>query len=139
MALRQLKYQLLVCQTQHLKPRERKQLGRLTRIDGELRRIFSEFLLKEKNGEVLKRHRFILAKNKKGKVFGWALLRDVGHRCELMLYVQRSFRRNGIGTALVKKAEVLHRKWTKPKPIRVFRHDDQGDFYPRLGYQCHLC
>jgi len=47
----------------------------------------------------------IIARDPDGLILGWALIHDgIGSRPEIMVYVRRSHRRQGIGTALMREA-----------------------------------
>lgn len=82
-------------------------------------------------------NRFVIAETKGGKVLGWALLVKKQRRCDLMLYVRRSHRRQGIGTRLVKRAERLYNRHQDAQglgDLTVYRHEDQGNFFETVGY-----
>lgn len=83
-------------------------------------------------------NRFIIAETEKGKILGWALLRKIKSGSDVMLYVKREYRRNGIGTELFKHAEKLYRYHRKSKNLGklvAYYEPDQGNFMSSVGYK----
>lgn len=134
-------YTIKIYQIHQLQSYQTTQLGRLSRRGGLLSRALTDLLFdlrchKQMSGTgewqpIIPWHRIIIAESNQ-KVLGWALLRDMSRgRMELMMYVHRKFRRQGIGTQLGKRAKLIHAHYNKE--LTVYVVDDQGDFYKKLG------
>ena len=137
-------YTLRVCQIGSLTTEQTVQLGRLSRRGGLLSERLNNMLYYRKVGLKQNWHRFILAETKSGVILGWGLIFEAliskrkNGRNELMIYVNRSFRRNGIGTAIAKRATRIHekspiQKLVTKRRMHVFWVEDQGDFYKTVG------
>ncbi len=79
---------------------------------------------------------FLVYKNPRGKIIGWLVATKGDRAWNLMLYVKRSARREGIGSALIAAAK---RKLTRKK-VRVYPWDSascgffRNNGWPVRGY-----
>ena len=86
-------YQIKVCEFKNLTPNQRFQLSKLSRRTYWLSQRFTSLC----KGRTPKFTKIIYAVNK-GQVLGWVLLWNDGYFRDLMVYVNRSFRGQGIGS-----------------------------------------
>ncbi|OME30644.1 GNAT family N-acetyltransferase [Paenibacillus odorifer] len=85
----------------------------------------------------------VLVAEREGKVMGWASLNPYSHRCayrgvaDLSVYIDRSFRGQGVGSSLLKSLEQVAKENEFYKIVLFtfpFNQEGQG-LYQKMGYR----
>jgi GNAT superfamily N-acetyltransferase len=124
-------YTIKTYQIHQLQTYQTAQLGRLSRRGYALSYNLSYLIRANREHEKIDWHRIIIVETPKKKILGWALMRDLKHSQELMMYVDRRFRRQGIGRKLAQRANMINGHYKKR--LLVYTVSDQGDFYKKVG------
>jgi GNAT superfamily N-acetyltransferase len=117
---------------QQLKSEQLLQMSKLRRTDGMLWPTI-KILLNKPN--IFSR---VVIVEEKGNILGWGLLRKAKKDSDIMLYVRRSHRRQGLGTKIVCRINRIykfHKKSKKLGDLHFYTETDQGNFFESVGYQ----
>jgi GNAT superfamily N-acetyltransferase len=127
-------YTIKTYQIHQLQTYQTAQLGRLSRRGYALSYALAYLIKANRDKDAapfIDWHRIIVVETPRKKILGWALMRDLKHSQELMMYVDRRFRRQGIGRKLAKRANLINGHYKKR--LLVYVVNDQGDFYKKVG------